>query len=129
MNISPLLGPAAILVLWSLVVLAWLIATRLPAFSKAGITLATAPRGSRYADVEKDMPEQVNWVTLLTLPLPGEHGDAVLRQCRPCSCCGATPAASNAIAGACYAVLRIALTSGRLVNIIRCVSCCFSLST
>jgi len=63
MNISPLLGPVAILVAWSLVVLAWLIATRMPAFTKAGITLATAPRGSRYADVERDMPEQVNWVS------------------------------------------------------------------
>jgi hypothetical protein len=63
MTASPLLGPAAILVLWSLVVLGWLIATRTPAFTKAGITLATAPRGSRYADVEKDMPEQVNWVS------------------------------------------------------------------
>ncbi|MCB1748643.1 MAG: MAPEG family protein [Gammaproteobacteria bacterium] len=60
---NPLLAPAATLVLWSLVVLGWLVATRFPAFTKAGITLANAPRGGRYADVEKDMPEQVNWVS------------------------------------------------------------------
>ncbi|MEQ8233826.1 MAG: MAPEG family protein [Gammaproteobacteria bacterium] len=58
-----ILGPAAVLVLWSLVVLAWLVATRFPAFSRAGITLASAPRGSRYADVEQDMPAEVNWVS------------------------------------------------------------------
>ena len=63
MNISPILAPAAILVLWSLVVLLWLAATRFPAFAKAGITLGNAPRGGRYVDIEKDMPQQVNWVS------------------------------------------------------------------
>jgi hypothetical protein len=62
-NASPILGPAAVLVLWSLVVLAWLILTRFPAFDKAGINIATAPVGGRYADLEKDMPAQVNWVS------------------------------------------------------------------
>ena len=63
MAIPSILGPAAFLVLWSLVVLAWLVATRFPAFAKSGVDLANAPRGARYADVEKDMPANVNWVS------------------------------------------------------------------
>jgi len=62
-NPNPLLGPAAVLVLWSLVILLWLVATRFPAFAKAGVTLSSAPRGSRYADVEKTLPPGVNWVS------------------------------------------------------------------
>ena len=63
MSVPPILAPAAVLVLWSLVVLAWVTATRFPAFAKAGINVANTPRGARYADVEKDMPAKVNWVS------------------------------------------------------------------
>ena len=63
MNVPSILAPAAVLVLWSLVVLAWVTATRFPAFAKAGIDVANTPRGARYADVEKDMPAKVNWVS------------------------------------------------------------------
>ena len=63
MTISPILGPAAVLILWSLVVLIWLVLTRFPAFAKAGINLAETPRGARYVDVEQDMPAKVNWVS------------------------------------------------------------------
>lgn len=58
-----ILAPAAVLVLWSLVVLLWMTSTRFPAFAKAGIDVANSPRGARYADVEKDMPAKVNWVS------------------------------------------------------------------
>lgn len=63
MSIPTILAPAAVLVLWSLVVLVWLTATRFPAFAKAGINVANTPRGARYADVEKDMPAKINWVS------------------------------------------------------------------
>ena len=63
MDTPAILGPAAILVLWSLIVLLWMVTTRLKAFSDAGITLANAPIGSRYSDVEADMPAKVNWVS------------------------------------------------------------------
>lgn len=63
MSIPSILAPAAVLVLWSLVVLVWLTATRFPAFAKAGINVARTPRGARYADVEKDMPAKINWVS------------------------------------------------------------------
>ena len=128
MNSSPLLGPAAILVLWSLVVLAWLIATRMPAFTKAGITLGTAPRGSRYADVEQDMPEQVNWVShnythLMEQPTLFYAVIAVL------VLSGDTSGINLAAAWA-YTVLRIAhsLWQG-LVNVIAVRVVLFALST
>ena len=63
METPAILAPAAVLVLWSLLVLLWMVTTRLKAFTAAGITLATAPVGSRYADVEADMPAKVNWVS------------------------------------------------------------------
>jgi len=62
MNIPAILGPAAVLVLWSLIVLMWMIITRFKAFSDAGITLNEAPAGTRYVDVEPKMPARVNWV-------------------------------------------------------------------
>ena len=57
----PILAPAAVLVLWSLVVLLWVTVTRFPAFARAGITIGEAEPGSRYVDVESMMPKKVNW--------------------------------------------------------------------
>ncbi len=57
----PILAPAAVLVLWSLVVLLWVTITRFPAFAKAGLKLSEAEPGSRYVDVESTMPAKVNW--------------------------------------------------------------------
>lgn len=57
----PILAPAAVLVLWSLVVLLWVTVTRFPAFAKAGITVGAAEPGSRYVDVESMLPPKVNW--------------------------------------------------------------------
>ena len=39
---TTILAPAAILVLWSLIMLIWLVATRLPAMAKVGMDLSTA---------------------------------------------------------------------------------------
>ncbi len=58
---SPILAPAAVLVLWSILILVWVFATRMKAFSDAGITLGTSDPGVRYADVESQMPDSVNW--------------------------------------------------------------------
>ncbi len=59
--ISPILAPAAILVLWSLIVLMWMVLTRFPAFKKAGMDLSKAEAGIRYQDVEANLPADVNW--------------------------------------------------------------------
>ena len=58
---SSILAPAAVLVAWSMVMFLWVLATRIPAFQKAGVDLANAEPGGRYADVESAMPPRVNW--------------------------------------------------------------------
>jgi hypothetical protein len=58
---AQMLAPAAVLVLWTLIVLLWVLATRLPAFGKAGVDLTKGPPGGRYQDVEGQMPDKVNW--------------------------------------------------------------------
>ncbi len=63
MHSSALLGPPAVLVLWSLVILIWMVITRFSAFAREGIALTTAPKGIRYADVESRMPARVNWIS------------------------------------------------------------------
>jgi len=60
---APILAPAAVLILWSLVVLVFLVVTRFPAFAKVGLDVSSAPRGARYADVEASMPPRVNWIS------------------------------------------------------------------
>ena len=57
---SPIFAPAIVLVLWSLVMLTWLAATRLPAMAKAGIPLMTIT-GSRGVKLEGVVPDRVNW--------------------------------------------------------------------
>ena len=57
----PILAPPAVLVLWSLVMLLWMSATRFPAFARVGLKVKEAERGSRYVDVESMMPARVNW--------------------------------------------------------------------
>jgi uncharacterized MAPEG superfamily protein len=60
---SPILAPAAVLVLWSLIMLFWLAATRLPGMSKVGIDLKTAPPGGRGIDLEPVLPAKLNWIS------------------------------------------------------------------
>jgi len=57
----PILAPPAVLVLWSLVMLLWMSATRFPAFAKLGLKVSEADPGSRYVDVEGMIPAKVNW--------------------------------------------------------------------
>jgi hypothetical protein len=59
---SPILAPAVVLVLWSLVMVAWLALTRLPAMRNARIDL-TIIVGGRGADLEGVIPDRVNWVS------------------------------------------------------------------
>jgi hypothetical protein len=56
-----ILAPAAALALWTLIMLLWMVATRLPALSKAGVNLTTAPPGGRGVDLEKVLPGSTNW--------------------------------------------------------------------
>ena len=61
MNETDILAPAAVLVLWSLIVLLYLYFTRFAAFRKAGVAIRDAEPGRRYADIEKNMPPRINW--------------------------------------------------------------------
>ena len=59
MEYSPLLAPVVALVAWSLVLMLWMAATRLPAMRKAGLGLNR--RGGRGANLEGVLPDEVNW--------------------------------------------------------------------
>lgn len=57
---SAILAPAAVLVVWTLVMLFWTALTRLPAMKKAGIDMGAAP-GGRGQDLEGVLDPRVNW--------------------------------------------------------------------
>jgi hypothetical protein len=63
MSASPILAPAAVLVLWTLIMLVWTAATRFPAIAKADkAKLRTLPKvGVRGQDLEGVLPDSVNW--------------------------------------------------------------------
>jgi hypothetical protein len=54
-----ILTPAAVLVVWTLVVMVWMIATRGPAISKVGADKLKP--GARGPDVEGLLDERINW--------------------------------------------------------------------
>lgn len=58
---TSILAPAAVLVLWSVVMLFWMAGTRLPAMGKAGGDLKSAKPGGRGQDLEGVLPPEVNW--------------------------------------------------------------------
>ncbi len=58
---SEILAPAAVLVLWSVIMVFWMAGTRLPAMAKSGADLKTAPPGGRGVDLEGVLPPSVNW--------------------------------------------------------------------
>ena len=61
MNLN-ILAPAAVLALWSLTILFWMVMVRVPAMKKAGINLAEPlPGGRRGIDLEPLLPDSVNW--------------------------------------------------------------------
>lgn len=55
-----ILTPAAVLVLWSIVMLLWMAGTRLPALTKMG-GLGKAKPGGRGQDLEGVLPDEINW--------------------------------------------------------------------
>ena len=61
MNYSPILAPVVALVVWSLVMMLWMLATRLPAMRRAGISLSNAPPGSRGSQLDGILPDEAQW--------------------------------------------------------------------
>ncbi len=60
MEYSPILAPVVALVAWTLVVMTWMVLTRLPAMKKAGISLDGLV-GGRGANLEGVLPDPVLW--------------------------------------------------------------------
>lgn len=58
---AQVLAPAAVLVLWSLVMLFWTAGTRLGAMKHAGGGLDKAKPGGRGQDLEGVLPDNINW--------------------------------------------------------------------
>ena len=58
---AQMLAPAAALVLWSLIMLIWMAATRLPPIFKQPGGMAAAKRGGRGVDLEGVLPDSVQW--------------------------------------------------------------------
>jgi hypothetical protein len=58
---SPILAPAAVLVLWSLIMLIWMALTRFPAIAKSGMDIKNVPPGGRGVDLDAVLPPSVNW--------------------------------------------------------------------
>lgn len=57
---AQILAPAAVLVVWSLIMCFWMAGVRLPAMKKAGIDMGNRP-GGRGQDLEGVLEPKVNW--------------------------------------------------------------------
>ena len=57
---SPILAPVVVLVAWSLIMLIWMVASRLPAMKAAGIDINVA-RGGRPGGLDGMLPEKAQW--------------------------------------------------------------------
>jgi hypothetical protein len=58
---AQILAPAAVLVVWTLLVLAWVAVTRFSAMAKAGVDIRTAPPGGRGVNLDGVLPDEVQW--------------------------------------------------------------------
>jgi len=58
---AQMLAPAAVLVLWSLVMLFWMAFTRLPAMKGLGGGLKDAKPGGRGQDLDGVIPDKIQW--------------------------------------------------------------------
>lgn len=56
-----LLAPAALLALWTLIMLIWLGVSRFHAIARSGVDVKNAPPGGRGQDLEAILPPQANW--------------------------------------------------------------------
>lgn len=58
---TTILAPAAVLALWSLIMLLWVAITRFSGMAKSGVDLKTAPPGGRGVNLEEILPANTNW--------------------------------------------------------------------
>src|SRR4051794_31947536 len=60
MHYNPILAPVVVLIAWTIIVMFWMVATRLPAMKRAGIDLKSRV-GGRGANLEGVLPDEVMW--------------------------------------------------------------------
>ena len=58
---NTILAPAAVLVMWSLIMLMWTAATRFPAIAKSGMDIKAVPPGGRGQNLDGVLPDKVQW--------------------------------------------------------------------
>jgi hypothetical protein len=61
MEYSPILVPVVALVAWTLLIMLWMLVTRLAEFKRLGVTLGTIPPGSRGVDLEGRAAASAQW--------------------------------------------------------------------
>jgi hypothetical protein len=61
MNYSPILAPVVALVAWSLLVMLWMMVTRMGEFRRLGVTFSNIPPGSRGVDLEGRAEPSAQW--------------------------------------------------------------------
>jgi hypothetical protein len=62
MDINAILAPAAVLVLWTCIMVGWLAYARLNAVKSAGVDLSSAPSvGGRGQDIDPLLPPRAQW--------------------------------------------------------------------
>ena len=61
MDYSPILAPVVALVAWTLLVMLWMVVTRMGEFKRLGITLDNIPPGSRGVDLEGRADPHAQW--------------------------------------------------------------------
>ncbi|WP_260598707.1 MAPEG family protein [Sphingomonas endolithica] len=57
---SEILRPVVVLIAWTLIMLLWMLATRMPAMKASGIDLSRLV-GTKAADADKGLPRKVQW--------------------------------------------------------------------
>lgn len=61
MEANAILAPAAVLVLWTCIMVGWLAYARLSAVRKSGADLSKSPPGGRGQDIDPMLPESARW--------------------------------------------------------------------
>jgi len=61
MHHSPILAPVVALVAWSILVMLWMLVTRVAEFRRLGITPTTIPDGARGVDLEGKADPHAQW--------------------------------------------------------------------
>ncbi len=58
---AKMLAPAAVLIVWTMIVMLWMTVTRFAALSKSGIDLSKSKPGGRGSQLDGVLPDQVMW--------------------------------------------------------------------